>query len=140
MIIKFGCEDDVKTIMQHPTTSIISDSLPTTGGCHPRVYGTFPRVLGKYAREEGVISMEDAVRKMTSLPARRMGLQDRGQIREGMWADLVVFDPATVRDGATFEQPRLLPVGIHYVFVNGELVARDNELTGRLPGAVLRKA
>lgn len=104
---------------------------------HPRNYGTFARVLGLYVRERGVLTLEDAIRKMTSLPANRMGLQDRGLIREGMRADLVLFDPATVADKATFLEPHQYAVGVTHVWVNGIPVLADGKMTGKLPGRVL---
>ncbi len=105
--------------------------------CHPRSYGTFPRVLGKYVREEGVLTLEEAVRKMSGLPAERFGLADRGVIREGAWADLVLFDANTVIDRATFGDPHQYPAGIPYVIVNGQVVIDGGEHTGALPGRVL---
>jgi N-acyl-D-amino-acid deacylase len=105
--------------------------------CHPRSYGTFPRVLGRYVREEGVLSLQEAVRKMTSMPAERFGLTDRGVIREGAWADLVLFDAGTVIDRATFRDPHQYPLGIPYVIVNGQVVIDEGTHTGSLPGRVL---
>jgi N-acyl-D-amino-acid deacylase len=105
---------------------------------HPRTYGTFPRVLGKYTREEGVMPMEEAVRKMTSAVANRLSIPDRGLLREGLKADVVVFNPATVIDRATFEAPHQLSIGIPYVMVNGTLVVDGGKHTGALPGRVLR--
>ena len=107
---------------------------------HPRNFGTFPRVLAKYVRDEKVISLEEAVRKMTSLPAATLGLPDRGTIAPGKWADLVIFDPATVADKATFEQPFQYPVGIDTVIVNGEVVLDEGQHTNARPGKVLRRA
>ena len=105
---------------------------------HPRGYGTFPRVLGHYARDLGVISVEEAVRRMTSAPADRLGFVERGRIEPGMIADLVVFDPATVIDRATFDDPHQYPVGIPHVFVAGEAVVSEGDVTGARPGVVLR--
>jgi len=105
---------------------------------HPRSYGTFPRILGKYVRDEKVLSLAEAIRKMTSLPAQKLGLRDRGMIREGTWADLVVFNPKTVIDKATYEDPHCYPQGIEYVLVNGEIVIEEREHTGALPGKALR--
>lgn len=104
---------------------------------HPRGAGTFPRVLGRYVREKRLFTLPEAVRKMTSLPARRMKLPDRGRIAPGMKADLVLFDPKTVIDRSTFEEPRKLSVGIQRVYVNGELVWSDGAVTGARPGRVL---
>lgn len=106
---------------------------------HPRFYGTFPRVLGKYVRDEPLISLETAVHKMTGMPARRLGLSDRGVLREGAVADVVVFDPATVIDLATFEDPHRYPVGIPHVLVNGEPVIKNGKHTGARPGTVLKR-
>jgi len=106
---------------------------------HPRAYGTFPRVIGRYVRERGVLTLEEAVRKMTSLPARRVGIRDRGQIRQGMWADIVVFNYNQISDRSTYEQPNLYPEGIEYVMINGEFVFKKGEHTGKLPGKVLRR-
>ena len=108
------------------------------GPTHPRAYGNFPRILGKYVREERVIPLEDAIRKMSSAVATRLSIQDRGVLREGMYADVVVFDPATIADRATFEVPHQLSVGMRYVFVNGTAVVRDGRHTGAKPGRVVR--
>jgi N-acyl-D-amino-acid deacylase len=105
---------------------------------HPRAYGTFPRVIARYVRENAVLSLEEAIRKMTSLPARRIGLRDRGQIKQGMWADLVVFNYEHIMDRSTYEQPNLYSEGIEYVLINGEIVVRKGTHTGKLPGKVLR--
>jgi N-acyl-D-amino-acid deacylase len=136
-------EEDVERIMAHPQTMIASDgrlSEPGVGHPHPRAYGTFPRVLGRYVRERGVISLEQAVRKMSAMPAERLGIPDRGRIAEGMWADLVVFDPATVRDGSTFEAPHQYPEGIPYVLVNGVPVVDGGAFTDARPGRMLRRS
>jgi dihydroorotase/N-acyl-D-amino-acid deacylase len=135
-------ERDVRRIMAHPTTMIASDgrlSAPDNSVPHPRNYGTFPRVLGEYVRERQVITLEEAVRKMTSMPAARLGLTDRGCLRVGCAADVVVFDPATVRDRATFLAPHQYPEGIPWVFVNGVAVVAEHVPTGARPGMVLRK-
>ncbi|MBI4474674.1 MAG: amidohydrolase family protein [Acidobacteria bacterium] len=131
-------EDDVKLVMKQPWVSIASDgsaiNLDAPGVPHPRNYGTNPRVLGYYVRELKVLTLEDAVRKMTSLPAQILGLKDRGQIREGFAADLVVFDAARVRDTNSFEKPKSYPDGIPYVLVNGVLVIDKGQHTGARPG------
>jgi dihydroorotase/N-acyl-D-amino-acid deacylase len=135
-------EGDVERIMRHPWTAIASDgrlTQPGIGQPHPRWYGTFPRVLGFYVRERGVLSLEEAVRKMTSLPADRIGLADRGRIAEGSWADLVLFDPAAVRDLATFEDPHQYPEGIPYVFINGVAAVDGGTFTDQRPGRMLRR-
>jgi dihydroorotase/N-acyl-D-amino-acid deacylase len=105
---------------------------------HPRAYGTFPRILGRYVRELGVISLEDAVRKMTSAVANRLSIRDRGLLREGAFADVVIFDPETVGDRATYEQPHQVSVGIPWVLVNGTVVVREGQHTGALPGRIVR--
>jgi len=139
-------EDDVKLAMRQPWVAIGSDGSalsiegPLRSGVpHPRNFGTFPRVLGKYVREEQVIPLEEAVRKMTSLPAATLNLPDRGSIAAGKWADLVIFDPAAVRDTATFENPFSYPQGIDTVIVNGQVVLDEGTHTGTRPGRVLRR-
>ncbi|CAN5803578.1 D-aminoacylase [soil metagenome] len=135
-------EDDVERIMQHPMTAIASDGrlvVPGDGHPHPRWYGTFPRVLGEYVRERGVLSLPEAVRKMTSLPADRLGLDDRGRIAEGNKADLVIFDPATVIDRSTFEDPHQYPEGIPWVVVNGVITVENGEYLDVRAGRVLRR-
>ena len=134
-------ETDVQTLMQSEFGMIGSDgSLAHFGRAspHPRGYGTFPRVLGHYARDLGVLSLEEAVRRMTSAPADRLGFDERGRIETGMVADLVVFDPETVIDRATFDDPHQYPVGIPHVFVAGQAVVRAGKVTGERPGAILR--
>jgi N-acyl-D-amino-acid deacylase len=108
------------------------------GPSHPRAYGNYPRILGKYVREEGVIPLEDAIRKMSSAVATRLSLQERGVLRAGMFADVIVFDPATIADRATFESPHQLSVGVQHVFVNGTAVVRNGRHTGAKPGRVVR--
>lgn len=130
-------ERDVRTIMACELVCIATDGL-LGGKPHPRTYGTYPRVLGKYVREENHLSLPEAVRKMTSLPARAMGLSQKGIIRPGLDADLVVFDPATIENRATFEAPTQHPVGINHVVVNGQFAIRDGEITENRPGNVLR--
>jgi N-acyl-D-amino-acid deacylase len=135
-------EGDVERIMRHPQTMIASDgrlSRPGDGHPHPRAYGTFPRVLGRYVRERRVLTLEDAVRKMTAMPAARLGLRDRGRIAEGMAADLTIFDPAAVADRATFEQPHQYPQGIDYVIVNGAVAVDAGRFTGERGGRVLKR-
>lgn len=131
-------ETDVQTFMRLPWVSIASDgsalNLDASGVPHPRSFGTNVRVLGKYVRQERVIGLEEAVRKMTSLPAGVLQLSDRGLLRAGYWADIVVFDPDTVADRATFERPKQYPVGVEYVLVNGGVVIDGGEHTGARPG------
>ena len=135
-------EDDVRRIMAHPMTMIASDGgIPAwkEGVPHPRNYGAFARVLGRYVREEGVLTFTEAIRKMTSLPAQRLGLDDRGVLRTGAFADIAVLDPETIVDLATFEDPHRYAAGVHYVLVNGQLVLNAGALTGVRPGRVLRR-
>jgi N-acyl-D-aspartate/D-glutamate deacylase len=131
-------EEDIRVVMQLPWISIGSDGTALNqdadGLPHPRSFGTHVRVLGKYARDKSSFSLEEAVRKMTSAPARILGLPDRGALRVGYWADIVVLDPAKVADRATFERPKQYPVGVDYVLVNGELVVDRGEHTGARPG------
>jgi N-acyl-D-amino-acid deacylase len=132
-------EDDVRAVLRFPYTMIGSDGLPHDQHPHPRLWGTFPRVLGHYARDVGLFSLEEAVRRMTALPAAQFGLKDRGSLRAGAFADLVLFDPKTIADRATFEQPRLPAAGIDTVMVNGGTVWRDGAATGERPGRALRR-
>lgn len=131
-------EDDVRTIMAHPSTMIGSDGLPHDVHPHPRLWGTFPRVLGHYARDVGLFSLEEAVFRMTGLPAREYGMERRGLLAVGNFADLVVFDPDRINDRATFEEPRQPSAGIGHVFVNGVEVWQDGRSTGARPGDVLK--
>ncbi|MDA0379202.1 MAG: D-aminoacylase [Bacteroidetes bacterium] len=134
-------DGDVATIMQHPWTSISSDGgIPALdeGVPHPRNYGAFARVLGRYVREDGVLSLEEAVRKMTALPAERLRLADRGTLAVGKKADLVVFDPQSIRDTALFGDPHHYAEGVHHVWVSGRPVLRDGASTGERPGKALR--
>ncbi len=136
-------EGDVKRIMAHPMTMIASDgrlTRPGDGVPHPRNYGTFPRVLGRYAREQNVLTLEQAVHKMTGLPAARLGLGNHGCLRAGCIADVAIFDAATVRDEATFEDPHRYPVGIPYVLVNGVPVVDGGAFNAERPGRVIRRA
>ena len=140
-------EPDVALALQQPWVSIDNDSSGTSPEGilgqehpHPRAYGTFPRILRKYVREEKKLTLEDAIRKFSALPAQRMRLTDRGVLKAGMWADVVVFDPATVRDLATFDNPNQLSQGMEYVLVNGTPVIDQGKMTGAKPGKVLRGA
>ncbi len=128
--------------MRHPMTMIASDgrlSQPGEGSPHPRWYGTFPRVLGTYVRERGVLSLETAIFKMTAQPARRLALTTRGLVRAGMMADLVVFDPASIADRATYEDPHQYPAGISTVLVNGVVAVERGRTTSARAGRVLRR-
>ncbi len=138
---------NVAKVLSHPAIMIGSDSIglsegagPKHGKPHPRMYGTFPRVLGEYAREQRLFSLETAVHKMTGMPAARLGLRDRGLVREGCAADLAVFDPATVKDEATFAEPHQYPTGIPYVVVNGALVVDGGKFRAAGGGRVLARA
>jgi N-acyl-D-amino-acid deacylase len=138
-------ERDLQGALTHPRVMVGSDGSSLApygelgmGRHHPRSYGTFPRVLGPYVREQRLLSLPQAVHKMTGLPARRLGLRDRGIIRAGARADLVILDPRTVSDVATFEDPHRYPRGIEHVLVNGRFVIRDGDHTGSLPGTLLR--
>jgi N-acyl-D-amino-acid deacylase len=135
-------EDDVKYVMKNQHVMIGSDSIPVAPGakCHPRTNGTFPRILGKYVREEHTLTLEDAVRKMTSFPASRFNIENKGIIKKGMDADIVIFNPDTVIDNAVFKDPFKEPDGIEYVIINGRLVINNGEYTGIKEGKVLRKS
>jgi len=140
-ILRFGAEDDLVAILESPITSVACDCGAIAGdNAHPRYYGTFPRVLGRYWREQRVLTLEDAVRKMTGLPAATIGMADRGLIAPGMAADVTVFDPATVIDRATFEQPSLPSEGIRHVIVNGRIALRDGIVTGAQAGRALTRS
>jgi N-acyl-D-aspartate/D-glutamate deacylase len=130
-------EEDVRRILQHPATMIGSDGLPNDPRPHPRLWGTFPRVLGHYCRDQGIFSLAQAVHKMTGLPAQRFGLAGRGRISEGAHADLVLFDPETIRDTATFSDPICRAEGIAAVWVNGVLSYKDRDGTGERSGRFL---
>ncbi|MDE2485162.1 MAG: amidohydrolase family protein, partial [candidate division NC10 bacterium] len=141
------CEDNLRAILQKPYAMIGSDSGCRShegplshGRPHPRTFGTFPRVLGHLVRESRVLDLPTAIRKMTWDPCRKLGLPDRGRLQPGCVADLVLFDPATVADLATYDAPIRYPVGIHHVFVNGVPVVEAGEHTGAKPGRVVRKA
>jgi dihydroorotase/N-acyl-D-amino-acid deacylase len=144
----FGMDEaDVALALQQPWVSIDNDAGGTSpegllgkDHPHPRAYGTFPRILKKYVRDEHKLSLADAIRKFSALPAQRMRLADRGVIRQGLWADLVVFDADTIHDVATYAEPNQLSVGMQYVLVNGVPVVAEGRMTGKLPGKVLRGA
>ena len=139
-------EDNLRKQIVQPWLSFASDasSIAPEGvflrsNPHPRAYGTFARVLGKYTREEGVLSLPEAVRKLTSLPASNLRLARRGTLTPGYYADVVVFDPATITDHATFDRPHQYATGVRQVFVNGVQVIRDGEHTGLTPGRVVKR-
>lgn len=144
-VISIMGEDDVRTAVSDPIVTFGSDSEEhaedgplSKSKAHPRAFGTFPRVLGMYVREEHTMSLEEAVRKMTSLAASRVGLMDRGVLRPGMYADITVFDPAKIKDVATFQDPMRYSVGVNYVFVNGQPVIWNGAITENRPGRALR--
>ncbi|WP_254534000.1 N-acyl-D-amino-acid deacylase family protein [Natrinema gelatinilyticum] len=137
MITHSQSEADVREMLAHEYVAVGTDAL-FGGSPHPRTYGAYPRILGHYVRDENLLTLEEAIRKMTSLPARAMGLNRKGVIRPVMDADLVVFRPHVVDERATFADPRQLPSGILHVLVDGEFVVRDGELTGALPGGAIR--
>jgi N-acyl-D-amino-acid deacylase len=145
-IAAFGMsEPDVKLALLQPWVSVNNDSEGTSPEGllgqehpHPRAYGTFPRILRKYVREEKSLELPEAIRKFTALPAQRMKLSDRGVLKKGLWADVVIFDPDKIKDLATFENPNQLSVGMEYVLVNGVRVISEGKATGKLPGKVLR--
>ena len=143
MVIFMMSEENVALQLRQPWIKIGTDAsgfdpADVTGMVHPRSYGTYPRILGRYVRDEGVITLEDAIRKMTSAVATRLSIHDRGVLKPGMYADVVVFDPATVGDRATFEEPHQLSVGVEEVLVNGVQVLRAGEHTGAKPGRIVR--
>jgi dihydroorotase/N-acyl-D-amino-acid deacylase len=138
-------EPDVALALTQPWVSICNDSQGTAPDGllgrehpHPRAYGTFPRILRKYVREDGRLRLEEAVRKFSALPAEQLRFTDRGVLKKGMWADIVIFDPATIRDLATFENPNQLSDGMQFVLVNGVPVIENGKQTNALPGKVLR--
>jgi N-acyl-D-amino-acid deacylase len=133
-------EEDIQRVLKHPASMVASDGQVVLFGRaspHPRSYGTFARVLGRYVRELKVLALEEAIRKMTSYPAQRIGLSDRGLLRAGMKADLVIFDPEAVRDMSTFEQPHQYAQGVTTVLINGQVVFENGMMTAARPGQVL---
>lgn len=135
-------EEDVKNLMKLPYVSIASDGgvqFPGAGFPHPRSYGTFPRVISKYVREERVLSLEDAIRKMTSLPAQVFRIKERGLIKEGFFADIVIFDFERIKDNATFQDPHQYPSGIEFVIVNGKVVMENGKHTKEYPGMIIKR-
>lgn len=144
-IISIMSEDDVKTALKHPLVSVGTDSSAqaedgplSKSKSHPRAWGSFPRILGKYVRDEHLMTLEEAIRKMTSRPAARVHLNDRGILRPGMKADITVFDPATIRDLSTFEDPMHYSVGVLHVFVNGKAAVANGKITNERAGKALR--
>jgi len=141
MVVFMMDEADIIRIMQDPITMIGTDGIPGFGAgkVHPRMIGTFPRILGRYVREQGVIRLEEAVRKMTSLPSQTFGLYRKGILRAGLDADIVIFDPQTIIDRSTFDDPAQAPAGINWVIVNGQVAVEHGQLTGATSGHVLRR-
>ncbi len=139
MVFIFGEEGDVLEILKHDLHMVGSDSILAGTRPHPRAYGAFPRYLGYFVRERKAMSLESAIRKITSWPAQRLGLKDRGLLREGMAADLVLFDAERIIDRATIDEPARFPEGIEHVVVNGKLVVEQGRHTGALPGRALRR-
>ncbi len=135
-----GNEEDVRVIMKHPCHMASSDGLLIGDRPNPRGWGTFPRYLGYYSRDLGILSLEETIRQMTSSPARRLGLSDRGLIKEGFKADLVILNPDTITAKATYAEPRQYPNGIDYVIINGEIVVAEGKHTGVLAGRALKRA
>jgi N-acyl-D-amino-acid deacylase len=131
--------DGIRRFYQHPVAMVGTDSTFIGAKPSPRSYGSYPRILGQFVRDEALLALEGAVAKMTSMPAARLGLKDRGRIADGFVADLVVFDPATIRSNATYDEPRQFPEGIEHVIVNGTAVVEDGAHTGALPGRALRR-
>ena len=137
IVIHMMNEGDVKSLMKHPLQMFGTDGIPTPGKTHPRTLGSYPRILRKFTIEDGVLTMQDAIRRMTSFPASRMGLNDRGLVAEGFAADLVIFDPARIKDRGTFEQPNQYPDGVCHVFVNGVAAVFEGEFQENYSGVVL---
>src|SRR5439155_3218580 len=139
-ILEFGSEDDLVRILQNPTTSMACDCGATLNTRqHPRAWGSFPRVLGRYVRERNVLTWEDAIRKMTALPANTIGMVDRGYLAPGMAADVTVFDPKTIIDRATYEDPAQLSEGVRYVIVSGGVALGEGRVTGARRGQILSR-
>ena len=139
MVDFYGDEEDVKLFLARPEQNVCTDGL-LAGKPHPRVFGAFPRVLGKYVREEKTLRLEEAVKKMTAKPAEVFGIQGRGVLKAGNYADIVIFNPQTIMDMGTFIEPEQYPLGIEYVLVNGEIVFQSGQYQKKLVGKVLRKA
>jgi N-acyl-D-aspartate/D-glutamate deacylase len=145
VITSIMSEDDVRTALKHPLVGVGTDSGAqaedgklSESKSHPRAWGSFPRILGRFVRDEHLLTLEEAVRKMTSKAAARVHLVDRGVLRPGMMADITIFDPATIRDVSTFEDPKHYSVGVKHVFVNGKRVVADGAITAERPGRPLR--
>lgn len=140
VVLHMMSEDDVQAVMRHPSTMIGSDGIPTLEGKpHPRLYNSFARVLGHYSRDLKLFDLSTAIYRMTGFPASKFSLRDRGVVKEGAFADLVLFDPATVIDKGTYDDPNRYPVGIRQVFVNGGVAVRDDAVQAQRHGRVLRR-
>ncbi|MHA1288644.1 MAG: amidohydrolase family protein, partial [Candidatus Thorarchaeota archaeon] len=146
MTMKSMCDEDINRIMKSEFSMVGTDGggvsptgILSHGKPHPRHYGTYPRILGRYVREREVLTLEQAIFKMAGFPARRLGLRDRGTLTEGNWADIVIFNPETVLDNATYLNPHQFPTGIPYVIVNGTVVVKEGIQGENLPGRVLRR-
>ncbi len=138
MITFYGSDEVLEKILAHSHATVGTDGI-YGGRPHPRLYGTYPRFIKMFVREKSMFTLPEAIRKVTSFPAQILGISDRGILREGNWADIVLFDPETIGDTATYEEPESYPQGIQYVFVNGKLVVDQQRVTSSLPGRVLRK-
>jgi len=141
MIITFGAgrtEETIVNALRHPRSTVGSDSIEWPVDRHPRSYGTHSRILGRYVRDTKVLGLEEAVRKMACLPAQILGIPDRGCIREGMWADVVVLDMTEINDKSTYAHPEAYATGVREVIINGELVLDNGQMTNILPGKALR--
>lgn len=138
MTIHWGIEDDIIYGMKHPLQMVCSDGI-FGGKPHPRLYGSFPKVLGQYVRDEGFFPLSEGVRKMTGAPAQMLRLKDRGYLREGYWADIVIFDPKEIKSNATYEDPIQFPSGINYVIVNGKITVENGKYMGKTNGKVIRR-
>jgi N-acyl-D-amino-acid deacylase len=139
MIMFTMAEEDVRTVMRHAATMIGTDGIWSHGKPHPRIYGTYPRILGRYVREERLLSLEEAIRKMTSFPAQKFGLWKKGIVREGMDADLVIFNPDMIAERSSFQDPHQYPAGLPYVILNGQVVVDQERYTGQFAGTVVKK-
>ena len=131
--------DGIRAFLRHPQAMVGTDGVLIADKPSPRTYGSYPRILGQFVREERLLGLEEAIHRMTGMPAARLGLRDRGVLADGAAADVVLFDPATVRTPATYDEPRQFPVGIPYVIVNGAVVIDNGEHTGATPGVALRR-
>lgn len=142
MILVFSMsEDEVRKVMSHPCQMVGTDSWSVDvckGKPHPRFYGTYPRILGRYVREEGVLTLEEAIRRMASFPAQKFRIKNRGIVKEGVWADITIFNPDVIIDTASYDDPHNYPIGIEYVLVNGMVVIERGKNTGIRVGKVLR--